>query len=119
MESPFWFRLLFAGFLFFCGHVLCWFQVNSQFVWEWWRNRPLTSILLFAYPIGFLFYYGARYTTNATGSMWSSRLLAFGISFLSFPLLTYFFYGESMFEPKTLVCVGLSIMIILIQVLVK
>jgi hypothetical protein len=119
MEYPTWAKLLFACFLFFIGHTLVWFQINSQFIWSWWRERPLVSIMFFSYPISFLFYYAARYTTDNMESMWSARLLGFGISFLSFPILTYLLYKESMFEPKTLICIGLSVIIILVQVLME
>ena len=119
MESTVWSKLLIAGCLFFTGHVLTWFQVNSQFIWQWWKERPLVSILVFSYPIAFMFYYGVKYTVDGMGSLWSARLLAFGISFLSFPILTYYFYNESMFAPKTMICIVLSLAIVCIQVFMK
>jgi len=115
MDIQFWKKLGLAFILMFTAHTLSWFQMNSQFIWQWWKERPMLSILIFSYPIAFLFYFGIRYSTGIFESMWASRLLGFGISFLSFPFLTYFFYKESMFEPRTLVCIFLSLIIVLVQ----
>jgi len=39
------------------------------------------------------------------------------LSYLTFPLLTWYFLHESMFTAKTMVCVGLAFVIALIQLL--
>ncbi len=49
--------------------------------------------------------------------LWGPRLLIFGMSYLTFPLLTWYYMNESMFTPKTLVCVILSFAIVAIQLL--
>jgi len=53
------------------------------------------------------------------GEVWGPRLLGFGLSYLVFPVLTYYYFGESMFAPKTLICIGLSFSIVGIQVFWK
>lgn len=97
------------------AQVLTWFQMNSQFVWSWWKDKPLLSVLLFAIPSGLLFWYGSRFLYETFGSVWSSRFVAFGASYITFPLLTAFFLHESVFNIKTLVCILLSFVIMWIQ----
>tara|TARA_R110000824_G_scaffold101711_3_gene241585 strand:+ start:1852 stop:2205 length:354 start_codon:yes stop_codon:yes gene_type:complete len=98
------------------GQILVWFLNNSQFVWEWWKDKPLITSLIYAMPVSILFWYGAKYCYAGLGEAWGSRLLGFGLSYLTFPILTYVFLRESMFTPKTLSCVFLSVCIVGIQV---
>jgi hypothetical protein len=43
--------------------------------------------------------------------------VAFGISYLIFPALTWYFLNESMFTWKTMTCILLSFIILYIQVM--
>jgi hypothetical protein len=41
------------GFALYClGHIFAWFQLNSQFAWEWWRDRPFFTVCVYAIPTG-------------------------------------------------------------------
>jgi len=51
----------------------------------------------------------------ATDSLWAARLIGFAISFLVFPVMTWYFVGESMFRPKVLICVLLALVMICVQ----
>ena len=101
--------------LFIVGNIFAWFQFNSQFVWEWWRDRPFTTVFIYAIPTALCYLYGAKYAYMDTGEAWAGRLLAFGASYLVFPLLTWWLLKERMFTPKTLTCVILSVMIMVVQ----
>jgi hypothetical protein len=98
------------------GQILVWFLNNSQFVWEWWKDKPVITALIYAIPSGILFWYGTKYTYAGLGGVWGSRLLGFGLSYITFPILTYVFLRESMFTPKTMICVFLSFCIVVIQI---
>jgi len=108
-------NILLGCLLFVIGQTLVWFQLNSQFVWEWWQNKPFHAIFLFATPASFCFWYGVRMVVGEMNELWGPRLLIFGMSYLTFPLLTWHFMNESMFTPKTLTCVLLSFLIVAIQ----
>ena len=108
-------NLVYATLFFVAGHTLGWFQVNSQFVWQWWRDRPFTTVCIYAIPTALCYLYGARYAFAITGEAWTGRFLAFAASYLVFPLLTWWFLRESMFTTKTLTCVLLSVMIMIVQ----
>jgi hypothetical protein len=100
-------------------HIFVWFSANAQLVSESWREKSLLLALGLSIPISMLAYYGTRIGYEALGeSAWGVRFLAFGSSYLVFPILTYLLLGESMFTLKTMLCVMLSCVIIAIQIFV-
>ena len=111
--------MILAMCLFVCGHVLAWYTHNSQFVWDFWKDRPLLSNILFGVPCGLFFWYGARHCVAATDMLWTSRFVAFSLSYVTFPIMTWWYLGESMFTTKTLICSMLAFMIVIVQVAVK
>jgi len=107
--------LFIALALIIIGNIFTWFQVNLQFLYEWWDNRPLFSIFAFSTPIGACFYFGWRYLVeHFDGNLWPARLISFGIGVIIFALLSYWIKGEAL-DKKTILCLFLSICIILIQ----
>ena len=108
-------KVLLACGLFALGQAMAWFQVNSQFVWEWWKGRPIVAVALYSIPTGLCFWYGVKMCYEEMGEIWGPRFLIFSMSYLTFPLLTWHFLGESMFTLKTMVCVFLSMMIVGVQ----
>lgn len=104
---------------FIVGNILAWFQFNSQFVWEWWKDKSILSNFIFAIPMGLCFWYAIKYIVEDTGELWTSKLIGFGVSNVIFAILTYLLLKESMFTTKTLICLALSVVIVSIQVLWK
>ena len=104
-------------FLFALAQVVIWFQLNSQFVWDWWKGKALLSVGLFAIPSSLLLWYATSVTVAETKELWAARLIAFGASYLTFPLMTWAIAGESMFTAKTMICTVLAFMIVGVQVL--
>ena len=112
-------KLLLVVGLFTLGHISAWFQFNSQFIWDWWKERHILSILIYSLPTSFFFILGTKHAVEMTDSVWSSRLIGYGIGIIIFSILAYVMLRESVFAPKTLTCIILSIIIILIQVFWK
>ena len=108
-------KLLLALLLLLVGYTASWFQSSLQLFSEWWGERRLLAPLLLALPCGVVFAYATKYGYEATGSLWSVRFLSFGISYLVFPILTWAFMEESPFTWKTIICVVLSVVILLVQ----
>lgn len=102
--------------LFAIGNILAWFQANSQFVWKWWYEHPMFTILIYSIPTSFAFYYGWRYAVESTGSLWSARMLGFGLATMIFGTMSYAIKGEGI-TIKTAVCLALAMVIFLIQLL--
>jgi hypothetical protein len=116
--SEFFSQDMILGIMFFIfGHAMGWFAGNSQFVWEFWKDKPILATLLFGTPAGLFFWYGSRFCFAATGGeLWSVRFIAAVFSYTVFPILTWYFLGESMFTPKTLMCAFLAISILFVQI---
>lgn len=111
--------LLSTMVLFGLGHIFIWFQLYSHYVWTWWENKPIHAVLIFGIPASIFFWYGTKIAVDATSEAWSARMLGFGMSYLTFPALTWWLLEESMFTAKTMTCVLLSFLIIAIQVFWK
>ena len=110
-------KLVYSILLFIVLHICVWFSANTQLISEEWRDRSFLIMLILAIPTAVLAYYGTRNGYVALGeSAWGVRFLAFGISYLVFPVLTFLLLGESMFTVKTMTCVSLSCLIIFIQI---
>tara|TARA_A100001015_G_C14987599_1_gene712284 strand:- start:818 stop:1156 length:339 start_codon:yes stop_codon:yes gene_type:complete len=102
-------------FFFFLGQILGWFQLNSQYLSEWWRDKPVSAAFIIGVPTSIAFWYAWRMIVEATGSVWTARFIGSSTGLIIFPILTWFLLGESMFTAKTVICLGLAILIILIQ----
>lgn len=105
--------------LFIVGHLLVWYTHNLQFVWDFWKDRPILSNILFGLPAGICFWYGTRFCIQATELLWTSRFIAFSLSYVTFPIMTWYYLNESMFTTKTLICSVLAFLIVMVQIFVK
>ena len=112
-------NIMIACCLFALGQTMGWFQLNAQFVWEWWKDKPIVSAAVFSIPTGICFWYGIKLCYEEWGQVWGPRFLIFSMSYLTFPIFTWYFLNESMFTAKTMTCVFLSFLIIAIQPLWK
>ena len=113
--------LLFTGCgLFILAQILVWFSTNAQFMSGSIGRHSLLLALIISLPLTLICYYAGRFTYNALGeSAWAVRFIAFGTSWLVFPLLTWWLLKESMFDPKTLICTFLAFVIVAIQLFWK
>ena len=109
-------KLLYSFIAFVILHIFVWFSTNLQFISEAWKEKSMWVCLSLSIPISLLAYFGARFGYYALGeSAWGVRFLAFGTSYLIFPILTWYFLGEPMLTLKTMLCIFLSCIIISIQ----
>ena len=102
-------------------HTMIWFSTNLQLIdSQYWRDKSLLIAIIFAIPISLCAFYATKQIYDGLGgTAWGVRLFAFGFSYISFPVLTWLLLKESMFTPKTLSCIGLSVLIVLIQIFWK
>ena len=108
--------ILLGSLILLFGQICAWFLNNSQFVWRWWSDKPVLTCLIWAGPASLAFWWGSKWSYEGLGTAWSSRLLGFGLSYISFPLLTWIFLGESAFTPKNVVSSLLAFTLVSIQV---
>ena len=114
--SFFSFNIIIGMCLFVCGHILAWYTHNLQFVYDFWKDRPILSNIIFGIPCGILFWYGTKNMMSDLEELWTCRFIAFSLSYLTFPIMTWYYLNESMFTTKTILCTILAFLIILVQV---
>ena len=108
-------HILLTIILFIVGNIIVWYQLNSQLVWDWAKsNKSMWIMSLLGVPISLLFWLCTKWGYIGFGNLWAVRWLAFGSSMLVFPIMTYFYLGEPM-TFKTILTLGLAIIIMIIQ----
>ena len=110
---------LLYGILFFIGgHIIAWFQLNSQFKWDWAKEHEWIMAAI-GIPCSFLYIWGTKYTVEGMdGLLWPTRFIGFGIGMLVYALLVGHFFSEGI-TTKTFVSLALSILLICINVFWK
>jgi hypothetical protein len=83
-----------AIILFTLAQLFAWFQLNSQYIWEWWRGKAFISALTWG----------------------AARFIGSSVGIVIFPILTYALLGESMFTTKTMICFSLALLVVIIQI---
>jgi len=113
-------RSLFIGLLFMiAAQVSAWFQLNSQFFWDWSKRHEWLMIIVPSIPISYFYLYATKYLVEGFGGvMWPSRFLSFGVGVVIFAILVYLLNNESL-NAKTIVSLVLAFTLIAIQVLWK
>lgn len=110
---------LFKGMIFgFIAQVLTFFQLQGQIKIEWFKNHPIL-VAFMGVPISLLFMHSVQNFVSAyNGAIWPSRLIGFGIGVVVFTFMSHFMFREPL-TTKTLICLGLGVCIILIQIFWK
>jgi hypothetical protein len=84
-----------------------------------WFPKYFWPVLLMSVPLSWFYIKSVEYFVAAfDGQLWPSRLIGFGLGIIVFSIMSHYLFKEP-FTPKTLVCIGLGISIILIQILWK
>ena len=103
--------------LFLINNILVWYQLNSQLVWEWAEGyKSMWLMSLMGIPISLLFWLCTKWGYMGFGSLWSVRFMGFAMSMITFPIMTYFYLGETI-TLKTGITILLSIIIMLLQLI--
>jgi hypothetical protein len=111
-------RLAYGMLIGAIAQALTFFQLQGQFRFKWMQDHQLVISLL-GVPISYLFLTSVKYMVSAyDGQLWPSRLIGYGVGVTVFILMSKLWFGEAI-TTKTLVCLGLSISIILIQLFWK
>jgi len=100
-----------AGGLFIVAQVLAWFQSNSGIIGVWLEQNYIYVALIFGPIVSVLFATGTKMLYTEGMSLWSIRFMTFGLGYLIFIPLTWYFLGEEVLTFKNaisfLLCVGL------------
>lgn len=100
------------------AQIFTFVQLQGQFRWEWFKQHPLT-ISLMGIPISLLYLGSVKYLVEYfDGQLWPSRLMGFSIGAMVFSYMAHSWFQEP-FSLKTIICLGLALGILLIQLFWK
>lgn len=110
---------IFKGFIFgLIAQILTFIQLQGQMKYDFLKNNLWFTAFL-GVPISLLFMFSVRNLVTAyNNEMWPSRLIGFGIGVIVFAIMSYYMFKEPI-TPKTLTCLGLASIILLIQLIWK
>ena len=84
-----------------------------------WYPKYFWPVLLMSVPLSWFYIKSVEYFVAAfDGQLWPSRLIGFGLGIIVFSIMSHYLFKEP-FTPKTIVCIGLGLTIIGIQILWK
>ena len=110
--------IIIGSLLFLIGQTAVWYQLNLQFINEWFKNNSWFMALM-GVPISYFFIYGTKYSVEGfDGELWPGRLIGFACGMITFAFLTWLHMNQGL-TPKTIVTLTLAVAIVLIQILWK
>ena len=111
-------KLIIALILLTIGQILAYFQLQGQFMSNWFKNNPLI-VSFSGLPISYILIKSTQYCSESfNGQVWPGRLIGFSIGAIVFALLSKFLMSEEL-NTKTVVCLGLASLILIIQIFWK
>ncbi len=110
---------IFLGILFgLIGQTGTFLQLQVSYKYGWYEKYPWI-IILASVPIGWLYIQSVNnFIQGFGGQIWPSRLIGFGIGVIVFTIMSHYMFREPL-TPKTLTCLSLGVVIILIQIFWK
>lgn len=107
------------GFLYgLMAQIFTFFQLQGQFKYEWAKENPFYMSLI-GIPLSLLYIQSVKYLViHFDGQLWPSRLLGFAIGAIVFTFMSWAWFREPL-SLKTLICLGLAVCIMLIQLFWK
>ena len=94
-------------------------QLQGQFNWDWMKEHPLIVACIGGVPISLLYIFSVKHLVLAyDGEKWPSRLIGFAVGAIVFTVMSWSWFREPL-TTKTLLCLGLSVCILGIQLLWK
>tara|TARA_B100000519_G_scaffold70329_1_gene60205 strand:+ start:3881 stop:4222 length:342 start_codon:yes stop_codon:yes gene_type:complete len=103
-------------FLLVCiSHLIFWFQVNGQFLWDFFKKYPYIVALL-GVPSSYLAIMASKFAyDDFGGKIWPMRIIGFSTGTIIFAFLAWTLMSEGL-TLKTILCLLLSLIIIIIQI---
>lgn len=107
------------GFLYgLMAQILTFIQLQGQFKFQWAKENPFYMSLL-GIPLSLLYLQSVKHLVqHFEGQLWPSRLLGFAIGAIVFTGMSWMWFREPL-SLKTLICLGLALAIMGIQLFMK
>ncbi len=112
-------RIFLASLLFTAAQIAAWFQSNSGIIGGKLQENYILVALLLGPIVSLSFAVATKMLYAEINSLWSVRFLTFGIGYLVFIPLTWYFLGEEIFTAKNVVSFLLCLALISAQFFMK
>ena len=99
------------------AQIISFIQLQGQMAWKFPRENPYVMMLL-GLPISLIFIKTTKMLNEHFDANWPGRLIGFGIGVIVFTIMSWLVFQEHP-TSKTLVCLGLAVAIILVQIFFK
>ena len=100
------------------AQILTFIQLQGQFKFTWMKEHTW-AVALLGIPISLLYLGSVKHlVAHFEGQLWPSRLLGFAIGAIVFTFMSWAWFREPL-SLKTLVCLGLALCIMTIQLFWK
>ena len=100
------------------AQILTFIQLQGQFKYQWAKDNPFLMACM-GIPLSLLYIGSVKHmVAHFEGQLWPSRLMGFAIGAIVFTFMSWAWFREP-FSLKTIVCLGLALGILLIQLFWK
>jgi multidrug transporter EmrE-like cation transporter len=100
------------------AQILTFIQLQGQFKFQWMKDNPLV-LAAFGFPLSFIYIKSVKHmVAHFDGNMWPSRLIGFATGAVVFTVMSWAWFREPL-SLKTLICLGLAVCIMCIQLFMK
>jgi multidrug transporter EmrE-like cation transporter len=110
-------KVVYALLLGAIGQVVSFLQLQGQSIWKFPKDNPYVMMLL-GLPISLLFIKSTKLMNEHFLASWPGRLIGFGVGVVVFTIMSWFLFREHP-TPKTLTCLGLAFLIVILQIFWK
>jgi multidrug transporter EmrE-like cation transporter len=110
-------KVVYALLLGAIGQVVSFLQLQGQSIWKFPKDNPYVMMLL-GLPISLLFIKSTKLMNEHFLASWPGRLIGFGVGVVVFTIMSWFLFREHP-TPKTLTCLGLAFLIVVLQIFWK
>ena len=110
-------KIVYALLLGAVGQIISFIQLQGQSVWKFPKDNPYVMMLL-GLPISLIFIHSTRIMNEHFNASWPGRLIGFGVGVVIFTIMSWFLFREHP-TPKTLTCLGLASLIVILQIFWK
>jgi hypothetical protein len=110
-------KIVHAILLSILAQVISFIQLQGQIAWKFPRENPYIMMLL-GLPISLIFIKTTKVFNEAFDANWPGRLIGFGIGVIIFTVMSWIIFKEHP-TPKTLTCLALALLIIVLQIFWK
>jgi hypothetical protein len=112
-------RFLIATAIFLVGQLAAWFQSNAGIIGGKLEEHYILIAIILGPIVSVSFAIATRMMYSETESLWAIRFLTFGIGYLIFIPLTWYFLGEEFLTLKNIISFCLCLALMLTQFLMK